>query len=197
VSGIQPVELQAGPYRLRLATEADVDAAFEMSRDPAIRQWYSTAIMDRESARRWLLRGSEWSGGEHATWVVADGADRLVGSFSIVRIDRVDQLTALMSYRTAPWARNRGVASCALSAATRWAVGVLHLERLELVHAVANPGSCRVAEKAGYLLEGVSRRGFRDDAGHRWDSHLHARLADDPEPAPIPARLWTTPSPPP
>jgi RimJ/RimL family protein N-acetyltransferase len=187
VSGIQPVELEAGSYRLRLATEADVDAAFEMSRDPAIMQWYSTAVVDRESAWRWLLRGADWSGGEHATWVVADGADRLVGSFSIVRIDRVDQLTALMSYRTAPWARNRGVASCALSAATRWAVEVLRLERLELVHAVANPGSCRVAEKAGYLLEGVSRRGFRDDAGHRWDSHLHARLADDPEPAPIPA----------
>ena len=66
-------------------------------------------------------------------------------------------------------------------------VDVLRLERLELVHAVANPGSCRVAKKAGYLLEGVSRRGFRDDAGHRWNSHLHARLADDPEPAPIPA----------
>jgi len=82
---------------------------------------------------------------------------------------------------------HRGIASWALTAATRWAVDVLRLERLELVHAVANPGSCRVAEKAGYLLEGVSRRGFRDDAGHRWDSHLHARLADDPDPAPTPA----------
>ncbi len=179
---MEPVELQAGPYRLRLPTEADVDAAFEMSRDPAIRQWYSTGIVDRRSAQHWLVRGGNWSGGEHATWVVADAADRLVGNVSIVRIDRVNQFTALVSYRTAAWARNRGVAWYALMAASRWAFHALGLERLELVHAVANPASCRVAEKAGYLLEGVSRRGFRDDVGRRWDSHLHARLADDAEP---------------
>ncbi len=177
--GIRAVELPAGPYRLRLATEADVDAALEMSRDPDVVQWYSTRVTDRESAKRWLLRGSDWSGGHHATWVVADSADQLVGTFSIVHIDRDDQRGAQVSYRTAPWARNRGVASHALVAATRWAFGTVLLERLELPHAVANPPSCRVAQKAGYLLEGVQRLGFRDDLGRRWDSHLHARLAED------------------
>jgi RimJ/RimL family protein N-acetyltransferase len=113
----------------------------------------------------------------------ADGADRLVGNFSIVRIDRIDQFSAQVSYRTAPWARNRGVAGHALVAATRWAFDALNLERLELPHAVANPASCRVAQKAGYLLEGLQRQGFRDDRGRRWDSHLHARLVDDPGPA--------------
>jgi RimJ/RimL family protein N-acetyltransferase len=180
VDGIEPVELHAGPFRLRLATEVDIDDALEMSRDPAIVQWYSTRIVDRESAKRWLLRGSDWSEGQHATWAVADLADRLVGNVSIVRIDRVDQLSAQVSYRTAPWARDRGVATYALRSATRWAFDTLHLERLELMHAVANPASCRVAQKAGYLLEGVQRQGFRDDSGQRWDSHLHSRLAYDP-----------------
>jgi RimJ/RimL family protein N-acetyltransferase len=179
---IEPVELRAGPYRLRPAAEADVDAALGMSMDPLVQQWNPTGVVDREAARGWLLRSSDWSGGDHATWVVADAEDRLVGNFSIGRIDTGDQLTALMSYRTAPWARNRGVAGFALFAATRWAVDVVRLERLELVHAVANPASCRVAERAGYLLEGLSRKGYRDTAGRRWDSHLHGRLAGDPEP---------------
>jgi RimJ/RimL family protein N-acetyltransferase len=182
MSAVEPVELPAGRYRLRPATEADVDAAVALAADPDIRQWYSTGVVDRESARAWLRRGADWSDGDHATWVVADEVDRLVGIFSMVRIDRIDQMTALMSYRTAPWARRRGVATSALVAATRWAAGALGLERLELLHAVANPGSCRVAERAGYRLEGVCRKGFRDDEGRRWDSHLHARLADDPEP---------------
>lgn len=182
VRGIEPVELQAGPYRMRLAIEADIDAALEMSRDPAIMQWYSTGAVDREAAWLWLLAGSDWSTGRHATWVVADAADRLVGNFSMVRIDTVDQYSAQVSYRTAPWARNRGVAVQALVAATRWAFDTLGLERLELPHAVANPASCRVAQKAGYLLEGLQRLGYRDQCGRRWDSHLHARLISDPDP---------------
>jgi RimJ/RimL family protein N-acetyltransferase len=176
MNGVEPVELHAGPYRLRLATEADIDAALEMSRDPAIRQWYPTGITDRETAERWLRRGSDWSGGHHATWVVADAADRLVGSFSLVHINQDDQFAAQVSYRTAPWARDRGVASYALVAATLWAFAALNLERLELPHAVANPASCRVAQKASYRQEGLLRLGFRDDLGRRWDCHLHARL---------------------
>src|SRR5262245_7945165 len=179
MGGIEPVELPAGPYRLRLATEADIDAALELSCDRDVAQWFSTWVTDRESARNWLRRGADWSSGRHATWVVADADDRLVGTFSIVHIDQDDQRGAQVSYRTAPWARNRGVASHALTAATSWAFGTLRLERLELPHAVANPASCRVALKTGYRLEGVLRLGFRDDHGRRWDSHLHARLADD------------------
>ena len=114
----RPVELAAGPFRLRLARDADVDAALEMSRDPAIAQWYSTGVVDRRSARRWLRNGADWSGGTHATWVVADATDRLVGNFSMVSID-LEDLSAQMSYRTAPgpvagtsrrtpWARRPG-----------------------------------------------------------------------------------------
>src|SRR4051794_10106292 len=136
-----------------------------MSRDPAIMQWYSIGLTDRASAHRWLRRGSDWSEGTHATWVIADDEDRFVGNFSVVNIDRDDQLCARVSYRTAPWARKRGVASHALVAVTRWAFDDLGLERLELPHAIANPASCRVARRAGYQLEGVQRLGYRDDSG--------------------------------
>jgi hypothetical protein len=44
---------------------------------------------------------------------------------------------------------------------------------------VENQASCRGRGQVRYLLEGVQRLGFRDDAGKRWDSHLHAGLAGD------------------
>jgi RimJ/RimL family protein N-acetyltransferase len=183
MAAIEPIVLRAGPFLLRPGGESDVDRALEMSQDPDIMQWYSTGVVDRAGAKRWLLRGNDWSDGSHATWVVADGADAFVGNFSMGSIDRLHQRSAQVSYRTAPWARNRGVARHALLAATRWAFDTLGLERLELPHAVANPASCRVGTKAGYRLEGVQRLGYRDDAGKRWDGHLHARLVDDPDPA--------------
>ena len=88
----------------------------------------------------------------------------------------------MIAYRTAPWAKGAGVATNACATAARWAFEALSLERLELCHAVANAASCRVAEKTGFLIEGTQRLGFRDDSGRRWDAHLHARLAEDPDP---------------
>ena len=53
------------------------------------------------------------------------------------------------------------------------AAGDGHLD----VHAVANPASCRVAEKAGFRLEGVLAQSHRYGDGVYHDEHLHARLA--------------------
>ena len=45
---------------------------------------------------------------------------------------------------------------------------------------MANPGSCRVAERAGYLLEGTLRDSHRYGDGRRYDEHVHGRLTTDP-----------------
>jgi RimJ/RimL family protein N-acetyltransferase len=52
------------------------------------------------------------------------------------------------------------------------------MHRVELGHAVANTASCRVAEKAGFRLEGTLREANRIAEGFA-DEHLHARLATD------------------
>jgi RimJ/RimL family protein N-acetyltransferase len=51
---------------------------------------------------------------------------------------------------------------------------------LSLDHALVNEGSCRVATRAGFQLEGTMREFFVEPSGDRHDSHLHARLATDP-----------------
>jgi RimJ/RimL family protein N-acetyltransferase len=61
---------------------------------------------------------------------------------------------------------------------TTWAFGELRLHRLELSHSTVNPASCRVAENAGYAMEGIKRgEALHADGWH--DMHLHARLCDD------------------
>ena len=49
--------------------------------------------------------------------------------------------------------------------------------RLENVHAVENMASCRVADKAGFALEGTLRSAMLHADGWH-DMHLHAAIAD-------------------
>jgi RimJ/RimL family protein N-acetyltransferase len=107
---------------------------------------------------------------------------RLAGNVSLWQIDLERTRSASVGYRTAPWARGQGVATTALLALTGWAFGAVGIERISLPHTVGNDASCRVAEKAGYRLEGVMRGAWREPDGTRLDDHLHARLNTDPSP---------------
>lgn len=178
---LDPVEIAAGRFQLRPPSEAEAADALAMLRDPAVRQWNpAPQVVDLETARAWCRSGADWSQGTHATFSVLDATTgRLLGNVSLWGIDLADQRSALVGYRTAPWARGQGVAPDGVDAVTRWAFGALGVERIGLPHAVANPASCRVAEKCGYRLEGTSRKAFRDEDGVRHDEHLHARLATD------------------
>ena len=79
-------------------------------------------------------------------------------------------------------ARGRGAATAAVTEVTTWSFTSLGIQRVELCHAVANPASCRVAVKAGYAIEGTLRSSWAHDDGHRYDEHIHGRLASDPRP---------------
>jgi RimJ/RimL family protein N-acetyltransferase len=63
----------------------------------------------------------------------------------------------------------------ALAALTGWSFGTLGLHRIEVCHSTANLASCRVADRAGYPLEGTKRSGARHTDGWH-DMHLHARV---------------------
>jgi RimJ/RimL family protein N-acetyltransferase len=177
----RPVRVAGLGVVLRGNTTADAAAATALFADPDTAQWYSGPDpRDAEGIRRWCLSSADWSSGGHATWAIADQHDAMIGNLSLVRIDTHD-MSAVIAYRLIPSARGHGVATAAVRLATGWAFETLGLERIELIHAVDNPASCRVAERAGYLLEGIQRAGYRDDQGRRWDAHLHARLSTDPE----------------
>ena len=183
MTGIAHEDVPAGRWLLRPPRPEEAAEALAMLTDPDVVQWNpAPAVVDEATARAWLERGRDWSSGGHATFSVVDPVStRMLGNVSVHRIDR-EQAFAALGYRVAPWARRQGVATAALAAVSGWSFDRLGLARLELCHAVDNPGSCRVAEKAGFRLEGALRQSFVYGDGARHDEHLHGRLRTDPVP---------------
>ncbi|HEU4945805.1 MAG TPA: GNAT family N-acetyltransferase [Kribbella sp.] len=188
---LDPVTVEVGDLLLRPLTPADQPAVAVALRDADILRWTAglAVIQTPADARaaKWLgPRIDGWSVG-NAVFAVADReSDSLLGSVTVREVNRLpDQ--AVVAYWVTPAARGRNVAFLALDAAARWAFapaaeGGLGLHRLSLDHALVNRGSCRVAVKAGFLLEGTMRDFYVENSGVRHDSHLHARLATDPAP---------------
>ena len=186
---LEPVHLSAGRLYLRPLQASDEPAVAIALRDPEIMSWNTgvSILQAPEVARAaiWLrIRHEGWVSGLAAHFAVLDATTgALLGTVGIRDINQLPQ-QAIASYWTMPDARGQGVAPQSLDVVCRWAFGSadaggLGLHRIWLDHALVNPGSCRVAEKAGFRLEGTMRESFLLYTGKRLDSHLHARLATD------------------
>ncbi|MBF9072811.1 GNAT family N-acetyltransferase [Streptacidiphilus sp. NEAU-YB345] len=177
---MEPVEIVSARYRLRPPSLREARDVLAMAQDPEIRLWNGlTTVSDEDSARAWCERWSGWNGGTSAVWGVFDAAEpALLATISLSDIDRRNS-SAEIGYRVAPWARGQGVATAALMSVTDWAFATLDLTRLQLLHGRENHASCRVAVKAGFVLEGELRSSYRYGDGELHDEHLHARLAGD------------------
>lgn len=102
--------------------------------------------------------------GEGIEWAAVRRLDGgLIGSFGLKRTDWRGR-TSEIGYWVAPWARGEGLAVEAVQAVARWLLLEQGFERLALRAASDNVASQRVAEKAGFIREGVARRaGFTND----------------------------------
>ena len=105
--------------------------------------------------------------------VAAAGSDELVGAID-ARLGEVGSI----GYWVHPASRGGGVATRALVLLSRWAVTEGGVERLELTTHPDNVASQRVAEKAGFVREGVLRGHMRVRDGRR-DSVLFSLLPSD------------------
>ncbi|RKS77193.1 RimJ/RimL family protein N-acetyltransferase [Actinomadura pelletieri DSM 43383] len=116
--------------------------------------------------------------GIHLAAIGRDGGD-LLGTIGLFTVNW-DHLTCEVGYGMRPGARGRGHATEALSLVTGWALRECGLFRVELRAMVTNHASVRVAEKAGYVREGVARGAERDAGGVRQDMIVFSRIATDP-----------------
>ena len=80
------------------------------------------------------------------------------GSIGFVPHADVERVSAEIGYWLGEPFWGRGIVSEALAAVTRHAIDAHHLTRLYAVPFAHNVASCRVLEKAGYVLEGRLRR---------------------------------------
>ena len=163
-------------------TEQDIPAMVAAHRDPVMRRWLRHPVTSAEEAHRIIqARRADRQAGTGVSFAVleadADGVTGgLVGAVSIRGLDGAAASGEVSYWVTAP-SRGRGIAPRALGAACEWAFRLpltRPLEQLELIHAVRNHASCRVAAKAGFALIAVLPPLLPEFPS---DGHLHIRLA--------------------
>lgn len=129
-------------------------------------------------AATWVARYDEgWREASRAGFAIESIEGEFLGLGMFVRLEQAGRQGEI-GYVVGRAARGKGVATRALRLLTDWGFGDLALERIELWIDTSNPGSERVAERAGYVREGVLRSyWFKEEI--RRDFGIWSRLRTD------------------
>lgn len=113
------------------------------------------------------------------TFFAIDVGGVAVGGIGFVLQADVDRVSAEIGYWLAEPFWGRGITTEALRAVTAYAIRQHRLTRVFAVPFVHNTASCRVLEKAGYVLEARLRRSAIKD-GHIVDQFMYAFIVPEP-----------------
>ena len=132
----------------------------------------------RRDGRR-FIRTARDADPETAFAIVVDG--QAVGGIGFMPRGDVDRVSAEIGYWLGQPYWGRGITTEAVVALTRYAIDTHGLTRVFAVPFAWNVASCRVLEKAGYVLEARLRRSAIKD-GQIVDSFQYAFIVDDDPP---------------
>jgi RimJ/RimL family protein N-acetyltransferase len=144
---------------------------------PDVVRWFGVPEPYTEAdAARYVEREApqEWARGTEAVFVIAGPGDAYAGAVDL-RVSPGDPMVGGVGFPVAP--RARGYASAAVRALAGWGFRELGLTRIQWRAEVGNDASRRVAEKAGFTMEGLVRHGY-DDRGRRHDRWIGSLPAD-------------------
>ena len=146
------MRLSDGVVVLRDWRDADVEPAVVATADPEIPRWTPIPSPNTaENVRAFLAEPAEG----RVRLVIADpDTDELLGSVGIVAIDEA-QGWGEIGYWVAAEHRRRGLATRAVRLLAAWALEERGLRRVVLHIDPDNINSRRVAEKAGFVFEGI------------------------------------------
>jgi RimJ/RimL family protein N-acetyltransferase len=168
------VELRLVPF-----AEEHLDDVRSMLDDPEILRF--TRIPEptpEDFPERWVERYRQArADGTGEGFAALDGDGRFVGLALAPTIDR-EGAEVELGYIVPAHARGRGVASEMLRQLTRWAFDEAGALRIVLIIDVENVASERVAERCGYVREGVMRSSYLKQ-GIRIDAAVWSRLPTD------------------
>jgi ribosomal-protein-serine acetyltransferase len=161
-----PDQLTNGLIRLRPFRLEDIEPLFEAATESVaeIHPWMPWCHPEyrREESAAWVeSRAGAWERDEEYTFVIADcRTGRFLGSCGLNQIDRL-RLRANLGYWVRTSQTGRGIATAATQLLAGFGFEELGLQRIEIIAAVGNHASQRVAAKAGATRECVARNRMR------------------------------------
>ncbi|MDP9294142.1 MAG: GNAT family N-acetyltransferase [Actinomycetota bacterium] len=173
--------LRSDSLALRAWSTADMPALVAACQDPAIAR-FAAAIPPPGSeadARAWFAaQEPARRGGLRLELAIVNlESDELLGSISLSSVEW-SHGRAMVSFWVVPEARGQGAAAGALRLLAGWAFGSLHLTRVELFIEPENAISQRVAERCGFVREGLLRSRWVS-RGRRRDSVVYGLLGGE------------------
>jgi [ribosomal protein S5]-alanine N-acetyltransferase len=174
-----------GPrVRLRPIRADELEQVYEHNLDLDARgAWFPLEFSSLPQMRREYHEHGFWER-DHGMLVIVDEADALLGAiFFFRRVTYHWWNSYEVAYRLySPEVHGRGYATEALGLLVEYLFASRPVNRLELAVAPENRASIRVAEKCGFVVEGVARGAFYLRGAHL-DMVVMARLRDDLTPA--------------
>jgi len=151
-----PGTVAVRPYELE-----DAAALYEAARESIVEvhPWmaWCHANYSIEESNAWLdLQVEAFARGTAFEFAIVSDGGRYLGGCGINQLDRENR-RANLGYWVRSTATRAGVATRAAQLVRDWAFENTDLIRLEIVAAVENLASCRVAQKAGAVREGTLR----------------------------------------
>jgi RimJ/RimL family protein N-acetyltransferase len=168
--------LHADGLLLRPFEEADAAAFAAAVRESAVgmQRWmpWSSADYSADQALQWFQACRDgWAAGSACEYgIFEQDTAAFVGGAGLNKIQH-DPRFCNLGYWVRQSCRGQGVAPRVVRALAAQAFGPLGLQRVEIVVAVGNLASERVAEKAGAFREGVARNRLVID-GRPADAHM-------------------------
>lgn len=122
-----------------------------------------------------------WREGTGATFAILGDGSEPVGSIGM-RVIEDENAIVEVGYWAAPQARGRGLTTRAVKLISRWLLETVGAQRVQLRADVLNLASLRVAEKAGFVREGVLRAsGYNVRQGRPVDYAVYSLLPGELE----------------
>ena len=160
---------------LRPWRDDDVPLLAALVRDTEVVRWTDVPPDYSEAdGRDWLAHvESEHTRGRGVYLAVEEGGV-LAGACDI-RVLASDPAVGELGFWLGPAARGRGVMTRAVRLISRWAFEELGLARVQLLAHPDNHASIQVAERAGFVREGILRS-YREKGGRREDRLIFSLL---------------------
>ena len=157
------MEYTDGVFAIRRYQAQDVHPLYEAARESIDQiypwmEWCHPRFSMKDSTAWVMSRDHDWNTGTEYSFVIIDATTRqFLGGCGINGVNRGHRF-ANLGYWIRTSATRKGAATAASKLLARFGFEELKLIRIEIVVAIGNKASERVAEKLGALREGILRR---------------------------------------